>query len=563
MNSIPMPMGNGHIPPPYNGNGLDSMNMAARSPPRHNGDFDLPHTNGARRGRGSGLSKRADTSHVPCKFYLQGQCQAGRMCPFSHDLESITRPMPCKYFAKGHCKFGTKCSLLHITPDGIVMNRRYAPPPQQYAPGGQGQGGMYAQALPGLLSMQALGQRPNGNVELAQEDGANWHYGGQNGFDVPQLDYSSSSPQYGSPTQADHFGSPPQHKGLSVLDAPLPSSFDSNGISMAARNGPFAASVPSRFGIESPPSSLPHHKSHLRSVALRDLHTSAFGNDRSTLDSVLAGSSPPSGNDEPLSFPKRILHSERLQANRHLISSSVGTHLPTTSFEYSDDSDEETHELTDREEDLLPASLRDLIPENRPRRTSRGNGLQSTESTTPAIFLAAQRRTLSSNTTPQESKVGSPAFPTSSSPSRYSGIFGAQQRTTSSDFIGSPLRNTGFPNPITTHLNGDLSPTVSSPTNSSTMSGLTADMQRAKLGVPIRGLSTGTTSNGISGRKSLDRNLSSTSVGRGRIDEEAEEEQLFDMDEVVGAPAIRERARVPATSNGDGGFGPIGGTRGR
>ncbi|KAK6440653.1 hypothetical protein LTR95_003119 [Oleoguttula sp. CCFEE 5521] len=492
-----MPMGNGHIPPPYNGNGLDSMSMAARSPPRQNGDFDMPHTNGARRGRGSGL----------------------------------------------------------------IMNRRYAPPPQQYPPNGQP--GMYAQAPPGLLSMQALGQRSNGNGELTQEDGANWHYGGQNGFDVPQLDYSSSSPQYGSPTQADHFGSPPQHKGLSVLDAPLPSSFDSNGISMAARNGPFAASVPSRFGIESPPSSLPHHKSHLRSVALRDLHTSAFGNDRSTLDSVLAGSSPPSGNDEPLSFPKRILHSERLQANRHLISSSVGTHLPTTSFEYSDDSDEEANELTDREEDLLPASLRDLIPENRPRRTSRGNGLQSTESTTPAIFLAAQRRTLSSNTTPQESKVGSPAFPTSSSPSRYSGIFGAQQRNTSSDFIGSPLRNTGFPNPITTHLNGDLSPTVSSPTSS--MSGLAADLQRTKLGVPIRGLNGSVPVSGTSapGRKSLDRNLSSTSVGRDRIDEEAEEEQLFDMDEVVGAPVLRERTRVPTTSNGDGGFGPIGGTRGR
>ncbi|EMC95784.1 hypothetical protein BAUCODRAFT_47434, partial [Baudoinia panamericana UAMH 10762] len=61
--------------------------------------------------------KNKNTQHVPCKFFLQGGCQAGAACPFSHDLESTTRPAPCKYFAKGGCKFGRKCALLHITPD--------------------------------------------------------------------------------------------------------------------------------------------------------------------------------------------------------------------------------------------------------------------------------------------------------------------------------------------------------------------------------------------------------------------------------------------------------------
>lgn len=44
-------------------------------------------------------SNRADTSHVPCKFFRQGACQAGNACPFSHDL-SMAAENVCKYFAK-------------------------------------------------------------------------------------------------------------------------------------------------------------------------------------------------------------------------------------------------------------------------------------------------------------------------------------------------------------------------------------------------------------------------------------------------------------------------------
>jgi hypothetical protein len=40
-----------------------------------------------------------DTSHVPCKFFRQGTCQAGKACPFSHDPASTTDNV-CKYFAK-------------------------------------------------------------------------------------------------------------------------------------------------------------------------------------------------------------------------------------------------------------------------------------------------------------------------------------------------------------------------------------------------------------------------------------------------------------------------------
>ena len=78
---------------------------------------------------------------------------------------------------------------------------------------------------------------------------------------IPTIDTSYVShpgSAYGSPREDEmqnRFGlglSPVPSKGLSVLDAPLPASFDSNGVSWIARNGPVAASVPTKFGLESP-----------------------------------------------------------------------------------------------------------------------------------------------------------------------------------------------------------------------------------------------------------------------------------------------------------------------
>lgn len=522
-----------------------------RSPPKNKSEFE-PSTGAMR--RAGGLRRSADTQHVPCKFYLQGTCQAGRMCPFSHDLESTTRPAPCKYFAKGGCKFGRKCALLHITPDGTIVNRMPPPnyPVSQPFSGSQAQPGAYQPPPPGLLA-QGLEQRPNGDTP---HDFEKYQYGPRNGYDSIDMTFTSASPTYGSPLQHDRIATSPPQQGLSVLDAPLPNSFDSNGISMAARNGPFAASVPSRFGIESPSSSLPN-RSQLGNTALRDLHSSAFG-DRG-MDGVLAsiGSSPPSGTDEPLTFPKRSLHSERLRATRLPVSASLGTKLPTQSFEYSDDEDGDT----DREEDLLPASLRDLIPEGRLRRESRPR----TEEETPAAFLAAQRRTISAYGTPQDSKVGSPH---SSSPSRYNGVFARNPAPTSNPevvaHVGSPLRNLGCSFASAAKApngNGELSPGVASPPRQASMSMLTQGLQRTKLEtarfpgkgasapVPVR-----TLSNGSTGRSSLDRGISSTSVSK--IDEEQE---LFDMDEVSG-PAKATPRSVP-NGIGEAGFGAIGGHR--
>lgn len=464
---------------------------------------------------------RTDTQLVPCKFFLQGTCQAGRTCPFSHDVEASTKPAPCKYFARGGCKFGRKCMLLHITPDGIVLNRppmfSQIPPGQPFA--GAPPNGTFQPPPPGLLSLQAQGLDPQRQRDMPSEY-ENYPYSSRNGLDRPPVDmtYTSASPTYGSPPHDNRFANSPPGQGLSVLDAPLPNSFDSNGISMAARNGPFAASVPSHFGVESPPASLPR-KSQLGNTALRDLHNSAFGG-QGMDGMILAGSSPPSGPDEPLTFPKRPLHSERLRDPRHqMISASLGTKLPTQSFEYSDEEDDD-HE--DVREDLLPASLRDLLPARKS---------MADDENTPASFLAAQRRTISG---PQEGKFGSPH---SSSPSRYTGniMRSYSGRADWEGQVGSPLRNTSsyFTASAPRTSNGDLSPTISSPPRQASMSILTKELQRTKLdpgSAPV-GM-TRTASNGSTGRTSLDRALSTNSVGRERIEEEQE---LFDMDEVGDA----------------------------
>lgn len=480
------------------------------------------------------------------------------MCPFSHNVESSTRPAPCKYFAKGGCKFGRKCALLHITADGTVVNRHFPGPPQYLAgaPPGPPPGPYGHLPPPGLLSLQAQGleQRPNGDGHPPPPDFENYQYGPRNGYDAPQIDmtYTAASPKYGSPNLNDRIATSPPQKGLSVLDAPLPNSFDSNGISWAAKHGPFAASVPSKFDFDSPPSSVPRQP-RLGNTALRDLQASAFG--ERGMDNVLAnlGSSPPSGPDEPMKFEKRPLHSDRLRTSRPIMSSSLGArYVPP--FEYSD---EDEGGDTDREEDLLPSSLHDLIPDSRSRRESRSKASESLEA--PASFLAQSRRTISGHGTPSDNKMSSSL---SSSPSRYTNVFNARSQLAGLGHVGSPLRDSSFPtsHPAFSTSNGELSPSISSPPRQASMSMLTQGLQRTKIdaarstpgsgaGVQPAVPLTRTLSTGSTGRVSMDRNVSSNSISQ-RIEEEKEE--IFDMD-------IESQ---PKHSNGaSSGFGPIGGQR--
>lgn len=83
-----------------------------------------PETTAVTSGTGLLAHSNKNLRHVPCKFFRQGICQAGKSCPFSHNLEgtSAADRLPCKYFQKGNCKFGLKCALAHILPDGTRVN---------------------------------------------------------------------------------------------------------------------------------------------------------------------------------------------------------------------------------------------------------------------------------------------------------------------------------------------------------------------------------------------------------------------------------------------------------
>ncbi|KAL1306692.1 hypothetical protein AAFC00_005362 [Neodothiora populina] len=510
--------------------------------------------------------KAKNTSHVPCKFYPYGTCQAGAACQFSHDLDPMTQNAPCKYFAKGSCKFGQGCALAHILPDGRVINR----PPR-------GQTFAYARrshiphALPpgppSLLSMQAH------DLSAAQQDLSYQTSTADDPLDPryhqhPTLALSSHDGPQGSADPSVTFSSPPHdsrlpasptNRGLSVLDAPLPSSFDSQGISLAARHGPFAASLPHRFGIESPPSSLPN-KPFASNLKFRGLQGSTFG-DPANLDGVLhgMGSSPPSF-DEPLSFSKRPLHSERLHSERlaarprmGMMSASLGTRpslfQPDHSSSDLDESDDDGIG-----EDLLPSSLHELLPQEKLRRFSRNIG---DDDTNPS-FLSAGRRAISNGNTPQDSKVGS-LSPHSASPSRYNALFTSRSLSKADSdsngasafgHVGSPLRPSALRSSSLANVSstGDVSPhAIGSPPRQASMSMLTQELQRTQindqnrsLGVSSRPMSM--TSNPA--RNSLaERGMSSSSLGRETIEEE---QGLFSMEEEdVDPPMHAKNTRNP------------------
>lgn len=166
-------------------------------------------------GAGNDISRSPpDLSHVPCKFYRQGTCQAGNSCPFSHSQDLGAEQAPCKYFQKGNCKFGAKCMLAHILPDGRRVNPRTP-----------------------FAGQQSQFQRI-----------------------TPETNFPSKSALHSSLLQAslvehnykDDFPSLPSSKDdeeepLESLNAPLPASLDYDGISYFARHGPLAASVPAKF----------------------------------------------------------------------------------------------------------------------------------------------------------------------------------------------------------------------------------------------------------------------------------------------------------------------------
>ncbi|TGO31625.1 hypothetical protein BHYA_0475g00030 [Botrytis hyacinthi] len=557
-------LGNGAPQPPqpqHMRNGSSSNTQY----PRHmsTGSLNIPNgqsgpiNGGSARADGVARSPptRQNTGHVPCKFFRQGTCQAGQACPFSHDLASTTDNV-CKYFSKGNCKFGPKCANIHVLPDGRRINYNKNMPPM--APGlniggrinpdpYHGQGSALTTSF---ARAQGVPPSPYGQTYspfAIQEDGFVPMIGRQQGIDIgiPTIEASYAShpgSNYGSPRDdiMDRFGgglSPVAAKGLSVLDAPLPASFDSNGVSWIARHGKIASSVPTTFGIDSPPaSSVGGGKP---SDALRNLHSSAFGDDTRDRFHGIA-SSPPSEEY----FGKRTMHSQR-STKPKMISAS----LPKGREE------QDWGEAFNFEEDLLPESLNDLMtPAEKARRNSRA----AYDESKPSRGFYDEIRSTSytpSNDTP--TKFGSPS---NGSPSRWNAYFQSKpkeeeiSRASVFGHVGSPLRNSllhegaspGSRTIARPNTSGDASSFIASPPRHTPLSMISQQLQRTRLSgtEPIgsgssllSSSSARTTTTPTSSSRSpfaADRQTSSSSIGgSGRFTTPIDEEQgdfVFNME---------------------------------
>ncbi|KAJ4383705.1 hypothetical protein N0V86_001760 [Didymella sp. IMI 355093] len=462
--------------------------------------------------------------------------------PVTESLHADTPP-------QGNCKFGHKCALAHILPNGHVVNANVGR-------GHFGRVNIHHQEPPmnsSLLTMQAHMAPMQPGYQYPMHDDP--YAVPKTQYDmIPTIDATFSShpgSNYGSPPNENGRGPlSPAQKGLSVMDVPLPASFDSQGISHMARYGPIASSVPAKFLAGSPPSSY-----QADSAALRNLHDSAFGHGSRGRAAAL-GSSPPDSVEPPAG--RRMLHSE-LAANRsrNLMSSSVGAR-PT----YKDEEWDDTDMIGKFEEDLLPHSLSDLLtPQEKMRRFSRDHG--DTESSSFTHHASISR--FGASPTASDTRYGSPSVATGS-PSRFQSLWG-KSKPLNDNFesgslpgasafghVGSPLRNSSLhpgASPSLRAMNrptpGDTSPFVSSPPRQASMSMISQQFQRTRLSSreEVPGLSSTPTSNpqhpGInrltsgssmgspSGRLgNLDRAVSSSSINRERIEEE---QGLFSMEE--------------------------------
>lgn len=221
---------------PQTPNGRSS---SATGPTGHarSGSLSIPSTGPASHAAMSpfhGAKSPPNTSHVPCKFFRQGQCQAGNSCPFSHDLAAAAENI-CKYFAKGNCKFGPKCANIHILPDGRRINYgkngvTFSTPSHRlpYTSGPSNltttfttghEMPLYGPSTPGY----------GGYSHLATSDEAYHTVGRQPSFDsgIPIIGttpaYSPNGSAYGSPRDGDtrfDIGHSSVNKGLSAMDAP-------------------------------------------------------------------------------------------------------------------------------------------------------------------------------------------------------------------------------------------------------------------------------------------------------------------------------------------------------
>lgn len=349
---------------------------------------------------------------------------------------------------------------------------------------------------------------------------------------------------------------------LGPLDATLPASFDRTDYSKFARFGPYASSVPSKFGMESPPPSLPNSG---RPGALQSLYISAFGDEESHIASTELSQSPRVTGEDQSS--QRPMHSSIPVRRPGLLSSSYSRpeNMERMLGDFTRERAPPTEPSLDGsfafEEDFVPSSLQELLtPAERNRRLSR------TDEEGASNF----RHSLTAPGTPGDSisVIGSPPVGSPGGTPGWGPIVMRQKRDedhgpiSSIGHVGSPLRNSyqhGEPSPTFRPLNrppgsGDVSPFPGSPNRgNSGISVLTQTLQRARLSSRSDSYGAGDMpplpkSLGLNG-KQMERVTSSSHPSNGKavlsIDEESDTQ--FPMEEEED-PSLRQ----------GGGFGSIG-----
>lgn len=343
------------------------------------------------------------------------------------------------------------------------------------------------------------------------------------------LDSGVSSPpnsHYGSPPNDLQFPKSPVENLRTALNAPLPQSFDANGISHIAQFGPLGQSVPDKFGLRSPQSSSLSRQLGSPPDSIVNVRNANLGTNLRNAPSPL-GLSPANAEE---SIGQRIMHSQRAIKVRGLSASVPRSHIP--GHEWEDGLGVET--------DLLPNSLHDevLTPQEKSRRLSRPEQDYNSREQTGGLAIPSGT----------SSKVGSP--PTGS-PSRFSALWAEQRERKSGDaqtsgslgHVGSPLRGSWMPN--------------ESSTANTQVSGISQAIGRMQLNRGDSSESNGTRGQAIGGLRHssapiarFDRGISSPGLTSKKIEEEVEG-AFFPMDETNWSGQSPRLTPLRERTNGD------------
>ena len=53
------------------------------------------------------------TSKVLCRYHMNGMCNKGEHCAFSHDFAAMPS-QTCRYYLAGCCAYGDQCRFDHV-----------------------------------------------------------------------------------------------------------------------------------------------------------------------------------------------------------------------------------------------------------------------------------------------------------------------------------------------------------------------------------------------------------------------------------------------------------------